>query len=108
LRTNLIGEDRLLGIFEKLERIFTGLDVINGLKKPQVLGKQPQLFLNGTELAKRRMSTMSRGGTMTPHCIKSNLHLCSGTPLGGESKQSSNVTIRKRRFETLFPTAAVS
>ena len=50
--TNLIVEDRLLDIFEKPECIFTGLDVVSRQKRPRLLGKQPQLFLDGIELAK--------------------------------------------------------
>ena len=52
--TNLIVEDRLLDIFEKSGCIFNGLDVINRQKQPRLLGKQPQLFLDGIELAERK------------------------------------------------------
>ena len=47
-------EDRLLDIFEKPECIFTGLDMISRQKRPRLLGKQLQLFLDGFELAKRK------------------------------------------------------
>ena len=51
---NLVVEDHLLDIFEKPECIFSALDVIGRQKQPRLLGKQPQLFPNGIELAKRK------------------------------------------------------
>ena len=54
LCTNLIVEDCLLDIFEKPECIFAGFDVVSRQRRPRRLVKQPQLFLDGIKLAKRK------------------------------------------------------
>ena len=41
-----------MDIFEKPECIFADLDVVSRQKRPRLLGKQPQLFPDGIELAK--------------------------------------------------------
>ena len=45
-----------MDIFEKPEYIFTGFDVVSRQRQARRLGKQLQLFLDGIELAKRKLA----------------------------------------------------
>ena len=73
------------------------------------LKQQLQLLLDCIKLTSKRKwaATGDKGGMVAYH-INSSQCLCSATSLGHVLKCSSNVTIRERRFATLFSTVAVS